>query len=78
MMNQEFLGMAGHVEMEHLTRTVSDHASLLLSCGGKQPHIRKPFKLLKFWEEEADFKEVVKKVRLFRRVQISLSLLSRK
>ncbi|KAH0712504.1 hypothetical protein KY289_008463 [Solanum tuberosum] len=26
LMNQEFIGMAGHVQMEHLPRTWSDHA----------------------------------------------------
>jgi len=58
LMNQECIGMAGHVEVEHLARTGSDHAPLLLSCSGKQLHITKSFKFLKFWVEEADFKEV--------------------
>ncbi|KAG5590749.1 hypothetical protein H5410_041263 [Solanum commersonii] len=38
-----------------------NYAPLLLSFGGQQPHIRKPFKFLKFWVEEADFKDVVKR-----------------
>ncbi|KAH0757835.1 hypothetical protein KY290_021328 [Solanum tuberosum] len=61
LINHECMGMAGHVEMEHLARTGSNHAPLLLSFGGQQSHIRKPFKFLKFWVEEADFKDVVKR-----------------
>ncbi|KAH0673928.1 hypothetical protein KY284_025015 [Solanum tuberosum] len=61
LINHECMGMVVHVEMEHLARTGSDHAPLLLSFGGQQPHIRKPFKILKFWVEEADFKDVVKR-----------------
>lgn len=43
-MNQEFLGLMGCVEMEHLARTGSDHAPLLLFCGGQSAHYSKPFK----------------------------------
>ncbi|KAL3345622.1 hypothetical protein AABB24_024533 [Solanum stoloniferum] len=55
------MGMAESVKMEHLAKTGSDHAPLLLYFGGHQPHIRKSFKFLKFWVEEADFKDVVKR-----------------
>lgn len=49
LINQDCIGMAGHLEVENLARTGSDHAPLLVSCGGQQLHIRKPFKFLIFW-----------------------------
>lgn len=46
--NQLFLGEMGKVEIEHLARSRSDHAPLLLSCGTQNGHFHKPFKFLKF------------------------------
>ncbi|XP_060216639.1 uncharacterized protein LOC132644099 [Lycium barbarum] len=48
-----------HMEVEHLSRTGSDHALLLFTCGEISHHIRKPFRFLKFWTEHESFLEVV-------------------
>lgn len=40
-MNHSFHGIARHVEIEHLARTVSDHAPMLLFCGRKSMHFTK-------------------------------------
>lgn len=58
--NQEFLGDMGCVEMEHLARTGSDYAPLLLKCGECNQQIHKPFRFLKFWTDNDGFKEVVR------------------
>ncbi|KAG5589798.1 hypothetical protein H5410_040312 [Solanum commersonii] len=47
------------MELQHLARTGSDHAPLLLSCGAGNQVTHKPFKFLKFWVENESFKEVV-------------------
>lgn len=59
LMNQMWLGWWLNVEVEHLARTGSDHAPLLLTCGGQVSIISRPFKFLKFWTEHADFKGFV-------------------
>lgn len=46
--------------VEHLRRTGSDHAPLLIRCEKSETRLRKPFKFLKFWTEHQDFKEVVR------------------
>lgn len=51
-MNKAWLGPFGHVEMERLVRTRSDHASLFLTCGGKAPHYVTPFKVLNVWQSD--------------------------
>lgn len=48
MMNQAFLGINGLVEIEHLARTGSDHAPLLLYQGEQSTSVRRPFRFLKF------------------------------
>ncbi|XP_060216615.1 uncharacterized protein LOC132644079 [Lycium barbarum] len=48
-----------HMEVQHLSRTGSDYAPLLLTCGESSHHIRKPFGFLKFWTEHESFLEVV-------------------
>ncbi|XP_055830911.1 uncharacterized protein LOC129899942 [Solanum dulcamara] len=49
-----------HLEVQHLSRTGSDHALLLLTCGEFAQHIRKPFRFLKFWTEHDTFFEAIK------------------
>ncbi|XP_060212008.1 uncharacterized protein LOC132639585 [Lycium barbarum] len=48
-----------HMEVQHLSRTGSDHAPLLLTCGESSHHMRKPFRFLKFWTEHESFLGVV-------------------
>ncbi|KAG5589888.1 hypothetical protein H5410_040402 [Solanum commersonii] len=54
-----FSELYGHTSLQHLARIGSDHAPLLLTCGGSSRIIIRPFKFLKFWTEREDFKEVV-------------------
>ncbi|XP_060177952.1 uncharacterized protein LOC132607890 [Lycium barbarum] len=49
----------GHTELEHFSRTGSDHDPLLLTCGDTSNHVSKPFRFLKFWTEHDSFLEVV-------------------
>jgi len=53
MMNNEFMGVFGMVEVEHLVRAGSDHASMLLSSGQKNNVPKRPFRFLKFWTERS-------------------------
>ncbi|XP_070005550.1 uncharacterized protein LOC142163101 [Nicotiana tabacum] len=48
------------IEVEHLIRTGSDHAPLLLSCGEESLKFVKPFKLLNFWANHETFLDVVR------------------
>ncbi|XP_060170510.1 uncharacterized protein LOC132601447 [Lycium barbarum] len=57
--NSKLQDWFAHMEVQHLSRTGSDHAPLLLSCGESSHHIRKPFRFLKFWIEHESFLEVV-------------------
>ncbi|XP_059315791.1 uncharacterized protein LOC132066504 [Lycium ferocissimum] len=57
--NSKLQDWFGHMEVEHLSRTSSDHAPLLLTCGDSSQHVRKPFRFLKFWIEHESFLEVV-------------------
>ncbi|KAH0748476.1 hypothetical protein KY290_027708 [Solanum tuberosum] len=59
MVNQSFIDFSGNIEMEHLARTGSDHAPILLTCGGQSSYVRKPFRFLKFWVEKEGFLETV-------------------
>lgn len=47
------------LEMEHLLREGSDHASLLLHVDTVQENIVKPFRFLNFWTKEKSFREVI-------------------
>ncbi|KAK4710101.1 hypothetical protein R3W88_004614 [Solanum pinnatisectum] len=47
--NQFMQDLMGNVELQHLARTCSDHAPLLLTCGGSNNPVSKPLKFLKFW-----------------------------
>lgn len=44
--------------IQHLSRTGSDHAFMLLKCGEKNKC--KPFTFLNFWTEHESFKQVVR------------------
>jgi len=50
----------GNLDIQHLARTCSDHAPLLLTCNGVNQNFSKPFRFLKFWTSTEDFKDVVK------------------
>ncbi|XP_060212032.1 uncharacterized protein LOC132639607 [Lycium barbarum] len=57
--NSKLQDWFAHIEVQHLSRTGSDHAPLLLTCGESSHHMRKPFRFLKFWTEYESFLEVV-------------------
>ncbi|XP_060183338.1 uncharacterized protein LOC132613336 [Lycium barbarum] len=57
--NSKLQDWFAHMEVQHLSRTGSDHALLLLTCGESSQHIRKPFRFLKLWTEHESFLEVV-------------------
>ncbi|XP_070015222.1 uncharacterized protein [Nicotiana sylvestris] len=48
------------IEVQHLSKTGSDHSPMYLKCDIETPPIKKPFKFLNFWVEHATFKDVVK------------------
>ncbi|XP_060202665.1 uncharacterized protein LOC132631080 [Lycium barbarum] len=50
----------GHIEVEHLSRTGSDHAPLLVLLGEEAQNFIKPFRFLNFWTEHKDFLDTVK------------------
>ncbi|XP_070046818.1 uncharacterized protein [Nicotiana tomentosiformis] len=50
----------GYKGIEHLIRTGSDHAPLLMSCVELMSNYIKPFKFLNFWTKHENFKEVVR------------------
>ncbi|KAG5577323.1 hypothetical protein H5410_057457 [Solanum commersonii] len=51
--------------VEHLARTWSDHAPMLLTCEEGAIGYKKPFRFLKFWIENASFIDVVRQNWLF-------------
>ncbi|XP_070017840.1 uncharacterized protein [Nicotiana sylvestris] len=53
------LGFKG-IEVQHLSKTGSDHSPMDRKCDIETPPIKKPFKFLNFWVEHATFKDVVK------------------
>ncbi|XP_060190715.1 uncharacterized protein LOC132619980 [Lycium barbarum] len=57
--NSKLQDWFAHMEVQHLSRTVSDHVPLLLTYVESSHHIRKPFRFLKFWTEHESFLEVV-------------------
>ncbi|XP_060190635.1 uncharacterized protein LOC132619892 [Lycium barbarum] len=59
--NSELKDWFAHMEVEHLSRTGSNHPPLLLTCGEISYHIRKPFRFLKLWTEHESFLEAVNK-----------------
>ncbi|XP_060210626.1 uncharacterized protein LOC132637573 [Lycium barbarum] len=58
--NDIFQNWFGQLEVEHLSRTGSDHAPLLVSCGDQVQKFIKPFRFLKFWVEHDNFLDFVK------------------
>ncbi|XP_060210793.1 uncharacterized protein LOC132637772 [Lycium barbarum] len=48
------------LEVEHLSRTGSEHAPLLVSCGDQVENFIKPFRFLKFWVEHDTFLDFIK------------------
>ncbi|XP_060211849.1 uncharacterized protein LOC132639421 [Lycium barbarum] len=57
--NQQFQQWFADIEIEHLARTGSDHAPLLISLKEQGQVVIRPFKFLKFWREHQDFLSVV-------------------
>ncbi|XP_060178276.1 uncharacterized protein LOC132608235 [Lycium barbarum] len=57
--NQAFQDLFPQNEVEHLTKSGSDRAPLVLSCGEEVTGYIKPFRFLNFWIQHASFKEVV-------------------
>uniref|UniRef100_M1DHQ7 AP endonuclease/reverse transcriptase n=1 Tax=Solanum tuberosum TaxID=4113 RepID=M1DHQ7_SOLTU len=58
--NLKFQNSFSHSEVDHLPRTGSDHAPMLLTCDDRCIIHRKPFKFLNFWTEHESFKEVIR------------------
>ncbi|XP_075076572.1 uncharacterized protein LOC107832616 [Nicotiana tabacum] len=46
------------IEVEHLIRTGSDHAPLLMTCGEQTTNFVKPFRFLNFWTKHATFMDM--------------------
>ncbi|KAG5589342.1 hypothetical protein H5410_039856 [Solanum commersonii] len=51
LINTDLQNMFSHSEVDHLPRTCSDHASMLLTCEDNITSKKKPFRFLKFWTE---------------------------
>ncbi|WMV32127.1 hypothetical protein MTR67_025512 [Solanum verrucosum] len=60
LINQQMQDWFNHTEVEHLPRTGSDHAPMLLQYEVTEDRHRKPFRFLKFWTDNGSFKEIVK------------------
>ncbi|XP_070031692.1 uncharacterized protein [Nicotiana tomentosiformis] len=58
--NLPFQNMLPTIEVEHLIRTGSDHAPLLMTCGVQTTKFVKPFRFLNFWTKHATFMDVVR------------------
>ncbi|XP_016505750.1 uncharacterized protein LOC107823577 [Nicotiana tabacum] len=58
--NQPFQNLFPSIEVEHLIRTGSDHAPLLMNCGKNAPQFVRPFRFLNFWAKHDIFKDVVR------------------
>lgn len=59
MCNDEIHHLFLQVDIEHLIRSGSDHAPLLISFSTKVEKIIKSFKFLNFWLKDESFMEVV-------------------
>ncbi|XP_019224508.1 PREDICTED: uncharacterized protein LOC109206171 [Nicotiana attenuata] len=51
--NLPFQNMLPTIEVEHLIRTGSEHAPLLMTCGEKTTNFVKPFRFLNLWTKHA-------------------------
>ncbi|XP_075103465.1 uncharacterized protein LOC142178046 [Nicotiana tabacum] len=60
LMNLPFQIMLPTIEVEHIIRTGSDHAPLLMTCGEKIANFVKPFKFLNFWTKHDTFIDAVR------------------
>ncbi|XP_075084859.1 uncharacterized protein LOC142168098 [Nicotiana tabacum] len=58
--NLPFQNMLPTIEVEHLIRTGSDHAPLLMTCGEQITNFVKPFRFLNFWTKHTAFMDVVR------------------
>ncbi|XP_070002593.1 uncharacterized protein LOC142165947 [Nicotiana tabacum] len=58
--NAKFQQTCPGIEVQHLSKTGSDHSLMYLKCDFETPPIKKAFKFLNFWVEHATFKDVVK------------------
>ncbi|XP_060183152.1 uncharacterized protein LOC132613118 [Lycium barbarum] len=59
LVNQQFQDWLGNMSMEHLSRTRSEHAPLLLSASDQSQEYHKQFRFLKFWLEHETFMQIV-------------------
>jgi len=59
LVNEELQNWFSQLEVEHLSRTESDHAPMLLTCEVNMENINKPFRFLNLWVEHESFKQVV-------------------
>ncbi|XP_060182462.1 uncharacterized protein LOC132612146 [Lycium barbarum] len=55
LVNNQLQEWFGNLQMEHLSRTGSDHAPLLLTAGEQVQQFSKPFRFLKFWIDHESF-----------------------
>lgn len=60
LVNQEMQEKFNLTEVEHLSRTGSDHAPMFFTCEDRLSRHKKPFRFLKFWTENPSFIEVVR------------------
>ncbi|XP_075099497.1 uncharacterized protein LOC142176265 [Nicotiana tabacum] len=58
--NIEFQQKFPGIEVQHLSKTGSDHSPMFLKCDIETPPIKKHFKFLNFFGEHTTFKDVVK------------------
>ncbi|XP_070055567.1 uncharacterized protein [Nicotiana tomentosiformis] len=58
--NLPFQNMLPTIEVEHLIRTGSDHAPLLMTYGVQTTNFVKPFRFLNFWTKHATFMDVLR------------------
>ncbi|XP_075104879.1 uncharacterized protein LOC142178959 [Nicotiana tabacum] len=58
--NFPFQNMLPTIEVEHLIRTGSDHAPLLMTCGVQTTKFVKPFRFFNFWTKHATVMDVVR------------------
>ncbi|XP_075104795.1 uncharacterized protein LOC107830035 [Nicotiana tabacum] len=58
--NLQFQQTFPGIEVQHLSKTGSDHSPMYLKCDIETTPIKKPFKFLNFWVKHATFKDVVK------------------
>jgi len=59
--NQSLQELMGRVDLQHLARTGSDHAPVLMTCKRVTSElISKPFRFMKFWTLREDFMDVIR------------------